>query len=101
MFQCGTSFTHQVAFKKKEEHALITHGIYAYFRHPSYFGWFLWALSIQVILFNPIFFALSIFLAYRFFAERIDSEERALLSFFGDVYKTYRDNTPTWIPFIR
>lgn len=101
MYQCGASFTHVVMQQKKQEHVLITHGIYQYFRHPSYFGWFLWATSLQLLMFNPLFFVATCYMSYRFFSERIPREERALVEFFGQEYVKYRDATPTWLPFIR
>jgi len=101
MFQAAGSFTHIVATQHRQEHVLIKHGVYKYFRHPSYFGWFLWATSLQLLLFNPVFFIGTIFLAYSFFSDRIPYEEAALIRFFGTEYVQYRDSTSTWIPFIR
>ena len=42
------SFNHIVQSKKREDHILITHGIYHFLRHPSYFGFFWWALGTQI-----------------------------------------------------
>ena len=38
MATCGPSFNHLIQRQKKSNHVLITHGVYAYFRHPSYVG---------------------------------------------------------------
>ena len=32
----------------KADHLLITTGIYAHMRHPSYVGWFYWSVGTQV-----------------------------------------------------
>jgi protein-S-isoprenylcysteine O-methyltransferase len=101
MFQAGESFTHIVATSHKPKHVLVTTGIYKYFRHPSYFGWFLWATSLQILLFNPLFLAGTIFLAYAFFSDRIPFEEDQLIEFFGQDYIDFKAKTPTWIPFIK
>ena len=44
----------QVAEKKKEDHVLVTSGIYSLVRHPGYFGWFWWSVGTQILMFNPI-----------------------------------------------
>jgi protein-S-isoprenylcysteine O-methyltransferase len=49
-FTAQSNFTHQISFRKKPEHKLITHGVYAISRHPGYFGWFLWSVSTQVMI---------------------------------------------------
>jgi protein-S-isoprenylcysteine O-methyltransferase len=54
MKQAGTNFNHQVQSRKNEGHELVTTGLYAYFRHPSYFGFFWWGLGTQVALGNSI-----------------------------------------------
>ena len=38
----------QIATFKIKEHVLVTNGIYKIFRHPGYFGFYLWALGTQV-----------------------------------------------------
>eukprot|EP01027_Heterolobosea_sp_BB2_P007303 GEZU01010887.1.p1 GENE.GEZU01010887.1~~GEZU01010887.1.p1 ORF type:complete len:145 (-),score=24.81 GEZU01010887.1:34-468(-) len=95
------SFTHQIKYYKRQEHKLITHGIYRYVRHPGYLGWFIWSVGTQILLCNPvcsvIFFAWS---AY-FFYDRIPYEEKYLIRFFGDEYVRYRDRTPTYLPFVK
>lgn len=101
MYHAGKSFTHVVATYQAPEHTLVTTGIYRYFRHPSYFGWGLWAISIQLVLGNPLSAGVSAYMAYRFFSDRIPFEEQALIKFFGKEYEEYRQRTPTWIPFIQ
>lgn len=48
MFTAKHNFNHIVQSAKKRNHELITHGIYGIFRHPSYVGWFYWAIGTQV-----------------------------------------------------
>eukprot|EP00571_Detonula_confervacea_P012668 CAMPEP_0172312748 /NCGR_PEP_ID=MMETSP1058-20130122/18539_1 /TAXON_ID=83371 /ORGANISM="Detonula confervacea, Strain CCMP 353" /LENGTH=236 /DNA_ID=CAMNT_0013026293 /DNA_START=154 /DNA_END=861 /DNA_ORIENTATION=- len=54
MVTCGESFNHYIQRDKKENHALVTHGIYGTLRHPSYVGFFYWSVGTQLVLCNPI-----------------------------------------------
>lgn len=93
-----TSFTHLIQYAKRREHALVQHGVYRWCRHPAYLGWFIWALSTQVLLGNAISFCVFTAVIYRFFKRRIIIEEFYLVQFFGSRYVRYRERTPTWIP---
>lgn len=93
-----TSFSHDVRTVPGIGQRLITHGVYAWFRHPAYWGWFVWALSTQLLLANPVSFVVFALVAWRFFRERIPYEEAFLVRFFGDAYLKYRSKTPTRIP---
>ena len=48
MLTAKSNFDHIVQYEKEEGHTLITHGIYAFSRHPGYMGWFIWAIGTQV-----------------------------------------------------
>jgi protein-S-isoprenylcysteine O-methyltransferase len=54
------------------------------------------------MLANPISTIGFAYFSYRFFAERIPHEEAVLSSdeFFGERYRKYKAQTPTYIPFI-
>ena len=41
------NFTHVVQLTRRPGHVLVTHGVYAFVRHPGYLGWFIWAVSTQ------------------------------------------------------
>ncbi|KAJ3896077.1 Isoprenylcysteine carboxyl methyltransferase family-domain-containing protein [Lentinula edodes] len=100
MIHASTNFSHSLAFKKLESHRLVTDGIYAWCRHPSYAGFFYWALGTQLVLQNSVCFVLYFILLWRFFYSRTRTEERMLVKFFGDDYVKYRDRVGTKIPFI-
>ena len=95
------NFTHTVQYRRRDNHVLVSHGIYAYIRHPGYLGWFLWTIGNQILLLNPCCLLLFTIVSWNYFADRITDEETQLIQFFGDDYKKYRQKTPTWIPFIR
>lgn len=48
MLTAGSNFNHIVQNEKAQSHVLVTGGVYAYFRHPSYVGWFYWSTGTQV-----------------------------------------------------
>jgi protein-S-isoprenylcysteine O-methyltransferase len=100
MVQAGPSFNHIVQQQRGVGHVLVTTGIYSSLRHPSYFGFFWWALGTQLVMGNVVcFFAYAVFLWY-FFSTRIKGEEELLVRFFGEEYIDYKKRVGTKIPFI-
>eukprot|EP00240_Pyramimonas_obovata_P011150 CAMPEP_0118935972 /NCGR_PEP_ID=MMETSP1169-20130426/15932_1 /TAXON_ID=36882 /ORGANISM="Pyramimonas obovata, Strain CCMP722" /LENGTH=144 /DNA_ID=CAMNT_0006879055 /DNA_START=339 /DNA_END=770 /DNA_ORIENTATION=- len=93
----GRSFTHDIK-KSRETHAglLVTGGIYKLVRHPGYLGWFIWSVSTQVLLLNPLSTVLFTIVSLKFFADRIPYEEYLLVEMFGKAYEEYRARTRTW-----
>ncbi|RHZ68262.1 hypothetical protein Glove_296g21 [Diversispora epigaea] len=100
MWHAKHNFSHQVATYKRQEHVLVTTGIYAYLRHPSYFGFLWWAVGTQILLCNP-FSSIGFFIILkRFFQNRIREEEKLLIKFFGNDYIEYQKRTSIYIPLI-
>ena len=50
MLTAGRSFNHYIQTTRARDHVLVTHGVYAWSRHPAYVGWFYWSLGTQVCL---------------------------------------------------
>ncbi|KAH8553350.1 Isoprenylcysteine carboxyl methyltransferase family-domain-containing protein [Umbelopsis sp. PMI_123] len=100
MFSAKSNFSHHIVSYKAANHVLVTSGIYAIMRHPSYFGFYWWAIGAQVLLMNPICFGLFIYWLHQFFSERIQYEEHTLLRFFQEDWENYKKKTPTLMPFI-
>jgi protein-S-isoprenylcysteine O-methyltransferase len=100
MFSAKSNFSHYIVSYKAPNHVLVTNGIYAIMRHPSYFGFYWWAIGAQVLLMNPICFVLFIYWLHRFFSERIQYEEHTLSRFFGQQWESYKKKTPTLMPLI-
>uniref|UniRef100_A0A674P1S0 Protein-S-isoprenylcysteine O-methyltransferase n=1 Tax=Takifugu rubripes TaxID=31033 RepID=A0A674P1S0_TAKRU len=48
MLTAGSNFNHIVQNEKARSHVLVTGGVYSFFRHPSYVGWFYWCTGTQV-----------------------------------------------------
>lgn len=100
MLQAGASFNHQVQMRKAESHSLVTTGVYAVLRHPSYFGFFYWGVGTQLVLGNVLCLVAYIVVLWMFFNNRILCEEDRLVEFFKEDYLTYRKRVGIWIPFI-
>jgi len=100
MATASTNFSHQIEDNKRQEHTLVTHGIYSVLRHPAYFGFFWWSVGTQVLLLNPLCFVAYTAASWHFFYERIPHEEELLLKFFGANYLAYRKQSYIGIPLI-
>jgi protein-S-isoprenylcysteine O-methyltransferase Ste14 len=95
VFVLGNRFSGLVAIQ--QGHTLVTTGIYRFIRHPSYLGLILtmigWGLGFRAgvgLLIAGVIFVVLL--------ARIRSEERLLLSQFGDEYAAYRARTWRLIP---
>jgi len=100
LFTAKINFTHVMRETRHPDHALITHGIYSFVRHPGYVGWFLWAVSTQLVLQNHVCLILYGAVSFLFFKDRIRMEEVFLKKFFGHEYRDYARRVPCGIPFI-
>jgi len=100
MMKCGESFNHYIQTQKKDNHILVTNGIYSLLRHPSYVGFYYWSIGTQLVLHNPISGLLFALAGWKFFSQRIPYEERSLIRLFGDEYHNYVMRTYVGIPFI-
>ncbi len=82
----------------REEHTLITQGVYRYIRHPMYAAHWVWGIAQALLLQNWIAgLSMLVFLApvYLFRASR---EERILIEHFGEEYRSYMNRTGRLIP---
>src|SRR5271169_6024287 len=71
MIHAASNFNHQIQQEKQPTHVLVTSGVYALVRHPSYFGFFWWAVGLQVFLANPLSTVVFFWVLWRFFSRRI------------------------------
>ena len=100
MMKCGESFNHYIQTSRKQNHVLVTNGIYTWLRHPSYTGFYYWSIGTQLVLHNPASALLFAVAGWKFFSQRIPYEERSLVRLFGDQYYDYAMRTYVGIPFI-
>ena len=83
----------------REDHQLITHGIYRFTRNPIYLGVIIVAAGIPVFA-ASLYGFLSMLFLIPVFLIRIRLEERLLTEEFEDTYRTYKKNTRKLIPLI-
>jgi protein-S-isoprenylcysteine O-methyltransferase Ste14 len=89
-----------VSLDVREDHQLITDGIYRKIRHPMYSAFWLWAAAQALLLPNWVAgFAGFVGFGILFFG-RIAQEERMMLEAFGNRYQEYMARTHRIIPLI-
>lgn len=100
MITAGSNFTHLVAYNKLKTHVLVKHGIYKYLRHPAYTSFFYWGICLNICLFNPVSFIAFAVVLWKFFSDRIGTEEELMsgVYFFGKEYAVYKETSYVLIP---
>jgi len=87
-----------VSLDLREQHALVTDGIYRYVRHPMYTAFWLWAIAQALLLPNWVAgFAAIVGFGVLFFG-RLPREEQLMLKSFGDEYRKYMARTYRLVP---
>lgn len=76
---------------------LAQKGIYAYIRHPIYFGWILVLFAFSLFYGSLSLLIISIFLI-PFIHLHAVKEEKQLMKRFGKAYVEYKKKVPRWIP---
>ena len=92
----GRHWTVTVALR--DDHELITSGVYRYIRHPMYSAHLIWAIAQIMILHNWIAGYSFLIVQIPFYLIRIKNEEAMMIEQFGDAYKTYMEETYRLIP---
>jgi len=97
----GRNWTMTVGLR--DEHALITEGIFKHIRHPMYAAHILWAIAQILILHNWLAAYPFLFTSTLQYLIRVRSEEEMMIEKFGEEYKQYMTVTgrivPKLIPF--
>jgi protein-S-isoprenylcysteine O-methyltransferase Ste14 len=90
-----------VSLELRENHQLVSHGVYQRIRHPMYASIWLWGLAQGLMLAN--WFAgwsvIPVFAAMYFI--RMPREERLMCDEFGDAYRNYARRTGRVFPRLR
>src|ERR1700687_1247645 len=89
-----------VTLKVREKHVLIKTGVYRLVRHPMYSSFFLLGLAQMLLLPNWLAGASGLVGAGILFAFRVAREERMMLEYFGDDYRSYMACAKRVIPWI-
>jgi protein-S-isoprenylcysteine O-methyltransferase Ste14 len=82
----------------REQHALVTDGLYRYVRHPMYSAFFMWAVAQALLLPNWIAGPAGLVGFGTLFLFRVGREEQMMLDSFGDDYRAYMKRTARLIP---
>lgn len=82
----------------RENHKLVSSGIYGYVRHPIYSGFWLWALGQALLLPNWFAGSTGIVGFSILYILRVGHEEKLMLETFGDQYRSYMESTPRIVP---
>jgi protein-S-isoprenylcysteine O-methyltransferase Ste14 len=82
----------------REDHQLVTGGIFRYLRHPMYAAHLLWAIAQPLILANWLVgFPFLLTQAAQYWL-RIEAEEKMMLDHFGEEYRVYMETTGGFFP---
>jgi protein-S-isoprenylcysteine O-methyltransferase Ste14 len=87
-----------VTLELRENHRLITHGVYRHVRHPMYAALFLYSIGQALVVPNWVVGPSYLVAFGILFALRIGAEERMMLETFGDEYAAYMARTKLLVP---
>lgn len=89
-----------VSLQLKENHRLVTTGVYRHLRHPMYTAFWLMAAAQALLLPNWVAGPAGLVGFGFLFFSRIAPEERMMEEAFGEEYRAYRLRTKRIIPFL-
>jgi protein-S-isoprenylcysteine O-methyltransferase Ste14 len=92
----GTNWS--ITLEVREQHRLITQGIYRRIRHPMYSALVLYGVAHALVIPNWVAGPSNLVAFAVLFAARVRAEERMMLEQFGDEYATYMARTKRLVP---
>jgi protein-S-isoprenylcysteine O-methyltransferase Ste14 len=87
-----------IVARTRSDHELVQSGPYARVRHPIYLGLLLFLLGLAVAYGHWLQLVIAVPLYLAGTRIRTSIEDRLLESRFGDVFRDYRNSTPSLIP---
>lgn len=87
-----------VSLQMRQDHKLITHGVYARIRHPMYTAFWLMALAQALLLPNWVGGLAGIAGFGTLYLLRVRAEEDLMLATFGEEYRAYMQRTGRLLP---
>lgn len=87
-----------ISLEIREDHQLVTSGVYRLIRHPMYTAIFLLAFAQALLLSNWLAGPSCLLAFLLMFVLRIGGEEQMMLKKFGEAYADYRNRTNRLIP---
>ncbi|MDP6439343.1 MAG: protein-S-isoprenylcysteine O-methyltransferase [Candidatus Brocadiia bacterium] len=85
----------------REEHSLVTRGVFRHIRHPMYAAHCLWGIAQVLLLQNWIAGPALLVCCLPGYLHRVPEEEQMMLEHFGEEYRLYMDRTGRMIPRLR
>ena len=82
----------------RNEHKLVTGGVYKYIRHPMYAAHWLWAIAQVLMLHNWIAGYSFLIIVIPQYLIRVNDEEQMMLDQFGETYRIYMKRTGRMVP---
>lgn len=92
----GTNWS--ITLEVRENHQLVTEGVYRSVRHPMYTAFFLYSIGQALVLPNWVAGPAYSLAFGVLFALRIGAEERMMIETFGDEYRAYIARTKRLVP---
>lgn len=82
----------------RDQHQLVTDGIYRRIRHPMYLSFMMWAVGQALLISNWLAGPLGIVAFVLIYCFRIEREEQQLLDTFGNRYREYQQQSGRLLP---
>jgi len=92
----GTNWS--ITLEIREDHRLITRGVYRWARHPMYAALFLYSIGQALLLPNWLAGPSYLVTFGTMFAFRVNREEQMMVDEFGDDYRQYTRETKRLVP---
>ena len=87
-----------ITLEIRDDHRLVTDGLYRYVRHPMYSSFWLWAIAQAFLLPNWVAGLAGLVGVGMLFFTRVGAEEAMMEKSFGDEYRAYAARTGRVIP---
>jgi len=87
-----------VTLEVREQHRLVTHGVYRRVRHPMYTSLLLYSIGQMLVLPNWVAGPSYLVMFLTLFVFRVLAEERMMREQFGDEYAEYSRRTKRLVP---
>ncbi|MFJ6324821.1 MULTISPECIES: protein-S-isoprenylcysteine O-methyltransferase [unclassified Rhizobium] len=87
-----------VTLEIRQEHRLVTDGLYRYVRHPMYLSFWLWAIAQACLLPNAIAGMAGLAGVAVLYFSRVPNEEAMMRAAFGASYDDYAKHTGRILP---
>lgn len=90
-----------VTLAVRQEHSLVTGGVYRFVRHPMYTAFWMWAIAQALTLQNWLAGPAGLIGFGTLYLFRVGREEALMRETFGAAWDAYAARTPRVVPFLR